>query len=97
MANLERTMSCPPQLSVERPEERGDSRLEPGTDISLASSTSLSPVRSSCEMVRGVDMTELVRKLSSQKQTAVNTDSSENGHEEEDEENEEEELSLIHI
>ena len=92
MANLERTMSCPPQLSVERTEDKGEASESPpeaGTDISLASSTNLSPVKSSADMVRGVDMSELVRKLSSQRQ--ANTDSSENGHEEEDEENEEEE------
>ena len=74
MANLERTMSCPPQLSVERPEDRAEAGESPeaGTDISLASSTNISsPVKSSAEnMVRGVDMTELVRKLSSQKQAS---------------------------
>ena len=67
-------MSCPPQLSVERPEDRTEAGESPeaGTDISLASSTNISsPVKSSGEnMVRGVDMTELVRKLSSQKQAS---------------------------
>merc|ERR1711920_245983 len=57
-------------------------------DQSEPSTTDISPVKSSCEMLRGgVDMSELVRKLSGQRQTA--TDSSETGHDDEDEENDE--------
>ena len=82
MANIERTVSCPPQLAVE--ETIG------GSSDSVFSSTDTH------EMIRPVDMTELVKKLNGHK--AALSDSSpsslgkgEDDHEEEEEEGDEDE------
>ena len=108
MSNIERTASCPPQLSVEESSGGSSEDVQHTCDLdikknsiavssdrnqSLSSScqSELSPVKSSIsgDMLRGVDMTELVRKLSGQRQ--CNTDSSEGGHDEDEDDNEDEE------
>ena len=92
--NIERTMSCPPQLSVDSSGGSSEElccerRRDSPAPLDLSSpNNEVSPVRSSSEMMRGgVDMSELVRKLSGQRQ--CNTDSSEGGHDDDEEEDEE--------
>ena len=58
MANIERTASCPPQLSVESNEESCDEAgsQEVFNDLSPSVSNEVSPIKSSSEMLRAVDM-----------------------------------------
>ena len=67
MANIERTVSCPPQLSVDESSEGSCDDIREihcsdnndNIDKEFSSSNDVSPVKSSSEMLRGVDMTEL--------------------------------------
>ena len=75
MANIERTVSCPPQLAVE--ETIG------GSSDSVFSSTDTH------EMIRPVDMTELVKKLNGHKAALSDSSPSSLGKGEDDHEEEE--------
>ena len=54
MANIERTASCPPQLSVESNEESCDEAgsQEVFNDLSPSVSNEVSPIKSSSEMLQ---------------------------------------------
>ena len=92
MANIERTVSCPPQLAVE--ETIGGSC---DSVFSAVPSTGLTPpvIRQSpnnSEMLRPVDMTELVKKLNGHRAAQSDSSPSSLGKPEEEHEEEEEEV-----